>query len=162
MNNLHTLTALTGRNAGANRTIIVQGFEARRRTVGVVVLGAIPAVVVTLALWTLIGQYAILALPAVEGAVWWLVEVRSRSGLQRRTYETLMDKKRSDAGQFTMCGRVINPDLHELGTVVASSVPATPTTRPAAATPPPATATAAAGLVPGASQPVDDLFGVQR
>ena len=136
MNNLHTLTDLTGRNAGVNRTVIVQGFEARRRTVAVVLLGAVPAVVVTLVLWTLIGQYAILALPTVVLAVYWLVEVRSRSGLQRRTYETLLDKKRSDAGQFTMCGRVINPDLHELGTVVASSVPAIRTTRPAAPTPP--------------------------
>ena len=123
MDNLHTLTALTGRDAGANRTIIIKGFEARRRTVVVLAIGAVPALFTAVILWSFIGQYAILALPAVEGATYFLIETRSRTGMQRRTYETLLDRKRSDAGQFTMCGRVINPDLHELGTVVKASVP---------------------------------------
>jgi hypothetical protein len=123
VNNLHTLTALTGRDSGANRTIIVQGFEARRRTVVVAAIGALPALLVTAILWGFIGQYAILALPAVEGLTFWLIETRTRGGLQQRTYTSLLDKRRSDAGKFYMCGRVVDPDLNELGSVVTSSVP---------------------------------------
>jgi hypothetical protein len=123
MNNLHTLTALTGRDSGANRTIIVQGFEARRRTVVVAAIGALPALLVTAILWGFVGQYAMLAVPAVEGLTFWLIETRTRGGLQQRQYTSLLDKRRSDAGKFYMCGRVVDPDLNELGSVVMSSVP---------------------------------------
>jgi hypothetical protein len=124
MHNLHTLTALTGKNSSANRTVIIQGFEARRRTVIVLAVGAVPALFITAVLWVIIGQYAVLALPAVEGLVFWLVESRTRGGLQLRTYESLLDKKRSDAGKFYLCGRVIDPELNELGTIVAAAIPA--------------------------------------
>lgn len=125
MHSLHTLTALTGRNSSANRTVIIQGFEARRRTLIVLAVGAVPALFITAVLWAIIGQYAVLALPAVEGLVFWLVESRTRNGLQLRTYESLLDKKRSDAGKFYLCGRVIDPELNELGTIVAAAIPAT-------------------------------------
>lgn len=134
MNNLHTLTALTGRDSNVNRTIVVQGFEARRRTVVVAAIGAVPGLLLTVILWGFIGEFAVLALPVAEGAAFWLIETRSRTGLQRRTYETLMDKKRSDAGQFYMCGRVIDPNLNELGTIMASTV-AAPGFTPAPVTP---------------------------
>ena len=161
MNNLHTLTSLTGRNAGENRTIVVQGFEARRRTVIVALIGVVPALLVTILAWTIFGQRWVVAFPIVELAVFWLVERRARDGLQRRNFETLMDRKRSDAGRFYMCGRVIDPDLHELGTVVASSVPvldlSTTTTGLAVTVPPPVQGFVTAGPVSAG-----DLFGGPR
>lgn len=166
MNNLHTLTALTGRDSGVNRTIILKGFEARRRTVVVAAIGALPAIIVTAIAWTVVGNYALFALPIVEGLAFWLIESRSRTGLERRTYETLLDKKRSDAGQFYMCGRVIDPDLNELGTIVASTVRSSVpgTTEPAVAAAQPVTRLAMAGSVPGPASTAsafdaDDLFG---
>lgn len=176
MNNLHTLTSLTGRNAGENRTIIVKGFEARRRTVIVVLIGLIPALLVTLVLWTVFDQKALVAFPVVEMAVFWLIERRARDGLQRRNFETLVDKKRSDAGRFYMCGRVIDPDMNELGTMVASSVPVSSpsitNTGPAVAVSPPVTGPATAGPVTtpapaarvlvGAGFDAGDMFGGPR
>lgn len=168
LNNLHTLTALTGRDAGANRTVIIQGFEARRRTVVVAAIGALPALLVTVVLWGVIGSYAALALPAVEALTFWLLEVRSRTGLQRRTYEALLDRKRSDAGQFTLCGLVIDPDLHELGTVMASTVPVQrSTSSPAPAVTPPLAAPALVTTAPVPDRDDDmfdtnDMFGDQR
>lgn len=123
MHHLHTLTALTGRDAGANRTVIVNGFEARRQTVIVAAIGALPALLAAAVLWTLVGQFAVLAIPAVEGVTFWLLAARSRRGLQQRTYEALLDRRRSDVGRFTLCGRTIDPELNELGTLVAASVP---------------------------------------
>lgn len=165
LNNLHTLTALTGRDAGANRTVIIQGFEARRRTVVVAAIGALPALLVTVVLWGVIGSYAALALPAVEALTFWLLEVRSRTGMQRRTYEALLDRKRSDAGQFTLCGLVIDPDLHELGTVMASTVPVQPSTsNPAPALVSPLAAPGLAAPAPDRDDTFDtsDMFGDRR
>ena len=173
MNNLHTLTALTGRDAAAQRTVVFKGFEARRRTAVVLAVGAAPAVMLTTVMWMFIGVYAVLCLPAVEGATWWLLETRSRNGLQQRTYETLLDRRRSDAGQFFMCGRVIDPDLNELGTVVLSTVPAPARTPMTAGSvdvaPQPVTGLAPTDpvplIAPGVTVPTfdaGDLFGAQR
>lgn len=151
LNNLHTLTALTGRDANRHRTVIIQGFEASRTTFIVGGVLAVPVLLVTAVAWSIIGYYAVLVGAGVAGAGWWLLATRSRKGLQRRTFETLLDRKRSDAGQFYMCGRVIDPELNELGTVVASTVPtpAAPSTSGlAAAAPQPVTGAAAAGPVP--------------
>lgn len=152
MNNLHTLTALTGRDAHQHRTIIIQGFEASRTTFIIVGVLSVPTLLVTAVAWSLIGYYAVSVGAIAFGAGWWLLATRSRRGLQRRTFETLLDKKRSDAGQFYMCGRVIDPDQFELGMVVASTVPRTgaacETTGLAAAAPQPVTGAAAAGPVP--------------
>lgn len=179
MHNLHTLTALTGRDANRHRTVIIQGFEASRTTFVVGGVLAVPVLLVTAVAWSLIGYYAVLVGAAAAGAGWWLLATNSRRGLQRRTFETLLDKKRSDAGQFYMCGRVIDPDLNELGTLVASTVPVgtvpSETTGPAVVAPQPVTGAAAAGPVPpvtsaramatvAATSPadVDDLFGSHR
>jgi hypothetical protein len=133
VNNLHTLTALTGRDANANRTFAKAGFEARRRTVVVLAIGLFPALIATAIVWAFIGQYAAVVLPVVEGAVFWLVESRTKGGLQQKQYTALLDKRRSDSGRFYMCGQVVDPDLNELGTVVKASVanPWTSTAPPA-------------------------------
>lgn len=133
MNNLHTLTALTGRDANANRTFAKAGFEARRRTVVVLAIGLFPALIATAIVWAFVGQYAAVVLPVVEGAVFWLVESRTKGGLQQKQYTALLDKRRSDSGRFYMCGQVVDPDLNELGTVVKASVanPWTSTAPPA-------------------------------
>ena len=144
MNNLHTLTALTGRDANANRTFAKAGFEARRRTVVVLAIGLFPALIATAIVWAFVGQYAAVVLPVVEGAVFWLVESRTKGGLQQKQYTALLDKRRSDSGRFYMCGQVVDPDLNELGTVVKASV-----ANPWTATAPPADREpAAAAVVP--------------
>lgn len=178
MHNLHTLTALTGRDAHQHRTVIIQGFEASRTTFIIVGVLSVPTLLVTAVAWNLIGYYAVSVGAVAFGAGWWLLATRSRRGLQRRTFETLLDRRRSDAGQFYMCGRVIDPDQFELGMVLASTVPVdtTPseTTGLAAAAPQPVTGATAAGPVHPATSArakatvaasrtdVDDLFGGHR
>lgn len=176
MHNLHTLTALTGRDAHQHRTVIIQGFEASRTTFIIMGVLSVPTLLMTAVAWSLIGYYAVLVGAVAAGAGWWLLATRSRRGLQRRTFETLLDKKRSDAGQFYMCGRVIDPELNELGTVVVSTVPrqaSAKTTGPAVAAPQPVTGAAAAGPVhpPTAARAMataaagfdlGDLFGGSR
>lgn len=166
MHNLHTLTALTGRNASANRTMIVGGTEFRRQHVVIAVIGALPAIVTTVVLWSVIGQYAVLALFAVEGLTFWLLGARSRHGLQQRTFEALLDKKRSDAGKFSMCGKPIDPELNEIGTLISASVP-NPflSTGPAAGASQPVTPPLAAGPASGSADPsieLDMFVGVAR
>lgn len=52
-------------------------------------IGAIPALLLTVTLWGFVGHYAVLAIPATLVATYWLIEGRSRKGLQQRTYEQL-------------------------------------------------------------------------
>ncbi len=165
MNNLHTLTALTGRDAARHRTVVIQGFEASRATVVTVAILALPTLLVTAVSWSLVGQYGLLVGAGVFGAGWWLIATTSRRGLQRRTFEALLDKRRSDAGQFYMCGRVIDPDLNELGVLMSATVPApdratTTTTGPAVSTPLPVAGQAAGPVPPPDPVPFDpgDLF----
>lgn len=170
MNNLHTLTALTGRDANQHRTVVIQGFEASRTTFIIVGVLSVPTLLLTAVAWSIIDYYAVLVGAAAAGGGWWLLATQSRRGLQRRTFETLLDKKRSDAGQFYMCGRVIDPEMNELGTVVASTVPRPGpfgTTGLAVTDPQPVTGAVAAGPVPptGAAAPrfdAADMFGGAR
>lgn len=131
MNNLHTLTALTGRNANQHRSVIVQGFDMNRRNAVISAILALPTVLVTVVAWTLVAQFAVLVGAAAFGAGWWMIGTTSRHGLQRRTFEALLDKRRSDTGKFFLCGRVIDPDLHELGVLAMSTVPYGPATKTA-------------------------------
>lgn len=123
MHNLYTLTALTGRDADANRTVVVLGIDARQRPLIVASLAAVPGLVMTLVLWPAIGEFAIFVLPMVVAAALVLVEVRVRTGLRHRTYQALLDRGRSDAGKFFLCGREIDPDQREFSVLQCASVP---------------------------------------
>ena len=72
-------------------------------------LAALPgALAVTALLWVLLaGEYALVMIPVVEAAVFWLIETRARSGLRLRTYQTILDSQRAQIGTFFCCGRVI-------------------------------------------------------
>lgn len=123
MHNLYTLTALTGRDADANRTVIVFGIEARQRPMVVALAAAVPGLVMTLVLWPVLGEFAALVLPTIVLAALVLVEARVRTGLRHRTYQALLDRGRSDAGKFFLCGREIDPDQRELTILQTACVP---------------------------------------
>lgn len=120
-----TLSRLT-RDVAAQRRVVIQGFDLPFR--GLMIAGAsfVPAVVVTIILWPLFGSLAIIAIPVVELAAFWLIETRTRSGLRLRRYQAFVDSRRSIAGKFVCCGEVIDP-LHGVwGRVAASSISVEP------------------------------------
>jgi len=118
-----TLTKLT-RESTSQRRVVIQGFDLPLRGLMVVGLAFIPAVIVTAILWRLIGDKAVLAIPVVELAAFWLIESRSRSGLRLRQYQNILDTRRSLSGKFLCCGVRFDPLVGEWIEVVASSAPA--------------------------------------
>ncbi|GAB2733284.1 hypothetical protein [Nocardioides pakistanensis] len=113
MHSLYTLTPLTGREASANRTVVIGTVEFNWRVWMILVWTAPVALLATVTAWPLIGQYAIIMLPLVEGAALWLIHRRTSTGLRLRTYQAINDKRRSNLNQFFLCGHKI--DLSEDG-----------------------------------------------
>lgn len=114
-----TLSRLT-RNVAAQRRVVIQGFDIPAR--GLIIAGAslLPALAVTAIFWAFIGELAVVFIPIVELAAFWLIETRTRSGLQLRQYQAFMDKRRSIAGRFVCCGTIIDP-LHGVWEDLVSS-----------------------------------------
>lgn len=126
MHSLYTLTPLTGREASANRTVVIGTVEFNWRVWMILVWTAPVALLATVTAWPLIGQYAIIMLPLVEGAALWLIHRRTSTGLRLRTYQAINDKRRSNLNQFFLCGHKI--DLSEDGfrVLMRNTTPAQP------------------------------------
>jgi len=126
-----TLSRLT-RDVATQRRVVIQGFDLPFRGLMIAGVSFIPAVVVTLIFWPLFGSLAVIAIPVVELAAFWIIETRTRSGLRLRRYQAFIDARRSLAGKFVCCGEVIDP-LHGLwGTVVSSTIAVEPFLSPLA------------------------------
>ncbi|WIB65536.1 hypothetical protein [Curtobacterium sp. MCBD17_040] len=99
-----TLTELTGRSKNAGRTMIISGLEVGRRTLivlsGSVVASALP----TMIAFPFIHMWALVTIPPVIiAAVFFLIEARTRQGLQVRRYRAYFDKKQVSEDTFYMC-----------------------------------------------------------
>lgn len=119
---VYFLTDIT-RRSNEHRRVIVQGFDVRWRTVLIVLATAPIGLILTLVLWPIISEPAILVMPATVAGGFWLIEHRTRSGLQLPMYRWLLDRKGSSVGQFFMCGRRIEPGRQIGATIMASTVP---------------------------------------
>lgn len=120
--NAYTLSPLT-RSANLQRRVVIQGFDLPVRGLTIAALALIPALPITIILWTFTGSYALVSIFVVEGAAFWLIESRTRNGLQLRRYQRFVDIRRSVSGTFTMCSRPIDPLEHLFGYTVSSGEP---------------------------------------
>jgi hypothetical protein len=127
--NVYSLTPLL-RSANQQRRVVIQGFDLPVRGLTIAGLALAPSLVVTAILWTVFGEYALVAIPIIELFAFWVIESRTRSGLQLRQYQRFVDKRRSASGTFLICNRPITPLSHIFGHVLASSVPGLPTPQP--------------------------------
>lgn len=119
----YNLTELVGKKSDQGRTMIVATFEVQKRYLAIFLAAFIPALLVGLVAGKLIGVYGVLVFAAVEGAAFYLVEGRTREGLQVRTYEWLNDKRNADTGRVFMCQREVDPAALEFFQVRGGTVP---------------------------------------
>lgn len=127
--NVYSLTPLL-RSANQQRRVVIQGFDLPVRGLTIAGLALAPALLATAALWSFFGQYALVAVPLIELFAFWVIESRTRSGLQLRQYQRFVDERRSVSGTFLVCNRPITPLRHVFGYVMASSVPGRATPQP--------------------------------
>jgi hypothetical protein len=119
---LYTLTPLTKRAARSRRAVI-SGFDLPWRTVKVLGLGAVPALIVALVAWRVMGTWAIFAFLGVEAAVVWAVEGRDTTGLQVKHWRGLLDRRQARLGVLLVCGEPLVGRRGRRSVVVSSSVP---------------------------------------
>lgn len=123
MNNLYTLTPMTGREASAARTVVVGGFEMNWRVWMILLWTSPVALLATLMLWPFAGQMALVMMPLISGSALYLIHRRTTTGLKLATYQAMWDKKKSVLDQFFLCGRKIDLDPTQLHTLTANTVP---------------------------------------
>jgi len=119
---VYVLTDIT-RKANQNRRVVIQGFDVRWRTVVILGATAVPAIVLGIIGWSLAQQFGLILPPLFIGGAFYLIEHRTRTGLQLPMYRTILDRRRSSIGKFFMCGREIDPAAMPAVTLMASTVP---------------------------------------
>lgn len=111
INSLYSLTPMTGRTAGNDRTTVIGTVEMKWRTFWIAVFALIPGGLLTGMFFILIREWAFLWIPIVELAAFYLIEGRTSDGLNVRNIQAIADKKNAKINTFYLCGRPI--DIHD-------------------------------------------------
>jgi hypothetical protein len=123
---LYSLTKYVGQKAADERTTHFQGLvEIRSRSLKVGVYAFVPAVLISLLFSIIIGPASVLIIPVFVLLSVFLVEKRSRKGMNLRLYRQILDDRASKTVDFYICGEKI--DLTKTGVfskVVKASKPA--------------------------------------
>ncbi|MPV51054.1 hypothetical protein GCG21_13765 [Pseudactinotalea sp. HY160] len=117
------MTKITGRRRSDDREMIVGSFEVRKQHFTVFMLGLIPSMLVAGIFAFIVGVYAVFVAAVVMCAWFYLVQRRSKTGLHTRTWQTILDRKRTLAGKFIQCGVVIDPGSYDDYQVMAATMP---------------------------------------
>lgn len=118
------LTPFTSRKVKQqSRTIVIQRMEVNYRLAVVMVTSAVPGLMVAGALWPLLREFALIALPVAMFAGWWLFYRRAKSGLRLRTVQTIRDRVQARNGELYFAGRAVDAEPAELRILFRSSIP---------------------------------------
>lgn len=117
---VYSLTPLTRRGAEQRRAVI-QGFDIPWTVLRVLAIGFVPAMLLTAIMWVFVGEYAVLVLPMAEGALYWLLESRTRGGLRVRQYQAALDRQRARTNTYMSRG-IVSSEA-QTGFLIRSSVP---------------------------------------
>lgn len=112
---VYDLTPLT-RHVKSQRRTTIAGFDVAQRTLVTFGIGALVTLVVSVALWPLLGQYGIIVAAVAYYLGVLYVRHESSTGLGISPFHRRYDRIKSNAGKITIMGDVI--DLDRLGHVV--------------------------------------------
>lgn len=102
------LTPLT-RGAAEQRRAVISGIEFKWRHLVIVGVGSLVGLVFMLVFWRLLGSLAVLAVPLFAGIALWLLEGRSRRGMELRNWAHLKNKAVNNSGRFFVSGEPFDP-----------------------------------------------------
>lgn len=125
MQNLFTLSHLTGEQSKTDRTAVIQGVEIRRRTLvvaGSAFIAVAPVATVLMIMWS---AWAVVLFPVAVGLAHLFFNSHRRDGLRLRHWQHARDKHWSATSkdQFYLCFLPIDDRLDTFGQVVPSSEP---------------------------------------
>jgi hypothetical protein len=119
---MFSLTELTGREASAQRSVVIGTVEMNWRVWMVLVWTFPLALIITAIGFAIVGSVAIVLIPVVEAFALYMIHFRTRSGLKLRRYQALWDRKKSAVNQFFVCGQPIDLSQSKWTTLASASV----------------------------------------
>jgi|GEM_PF-5170697 len=120
----YTLTEITGQGASERRTITFFTFDWKPRTLLVVGVSLVPALVVAVALWPLVGPFGLFVATGVVAVALWLFRTRARNNRDLTRYQDLRDRvaSRKDIGKFYFAGREVDPLVAQQYTLAPGAI----------------------------------------
>lgn len=122
INSLYLLTPMTGRESSHGRTMVFATVEMKMRHFWIGVFAAAPGALLLLITWPLLGSLGVFWIVLTEAAAFFLIEKRSRDGLRLRTFQSLLDKSRSDVNVFQLCGQPVEVSDSAFGSITETTV----------------------------------------
>lgn len=123
INSLYSLTPMTGRTSGADRTTVIGTVEMKWRTFWIAVFAMVPGGILTAVFYPMLDAWSFLWIAVTEALAFYLIERRSKEGLRLRTYQTFFDKKKSNINEFYLCGQRISVGGEGFGTIRQITAP---------------------------------------
>lgn len=121
---LYDLTNMTGKKASSQRTVVLGNTEVRWRIALVGFGGLIGGLIVGLMFIPLFGGVGVIFIgPLVAAALIWLIEGRSKKGLQRSHLLTFVDNYKAEVNQYMLGADVIDPSETKITVLMGGSRP---------------------------------------
>jgi hypothetical protein len=105
---LYALTEMTGPESSSARTVVVGVAEFPWRVMVILIIALVTGLLPAMAVWTLVGVWAVGFLFAWMAAAVWLFHGRTQSGLRIRNYAALLNKQRAILNEFMLGPAVVH------------------------------------------------------
>ena len=120
---LYALTEMTGPEASSTRTVVVGVAEFPWRVLVILIIALVTGLLPAMAIWTLVGVWAIGFLIAWMVAAVWLFHGRTQSGLRIRNYAALLNKQRAILDEFMLGPSVVQVPREDWRIIQPGSLP---------------------------------------
>ena len=123
---LYALTEMTGLEASSTRTVVVGVAEFPWRVLVILIIALVTGLLPAMALWTLVGVWAIGFLIVWMAAAVWLFHGRTQSGLRIRNYAALLNKQRAILNEFMLGPSIVQVPRDDWRLIQPGSLPTRP------------------------------------
>src|SRR6476659_3080728 len=114
---------MTGPEASSTRTVVVGVAEFPWRVLVILIVALVTGLLPTMAVWALVGVWAVGFLAAWMAAAVWLFHGRTRSGLKIRNYAALLNRRRAILNEFMLGAAVVQVPRDDWRLIRPGSIP---------------------------------------
>ena len=105
---LYALTEMTGPEASSTRTVVVGVAEFPWRVLVILIIALVTGLLPAMALWMVVGVWAVGFLIGWMVAAVWLFHGRTQSGLRVRNYAALLNKQKAILNEFMLGPEIVH------------------------------------------------------
>ena len=123
---LYALTEMTGPEASSTRTVVVGVAEFPWRVLVILIIALVTGLLPAMALWMLVGVWAVAFLIGWMVAAVWLFHGRTQSGLRVRNYAALLNKQKAILNEFMLGPEIVHVPRDDWRLIGPGGVPNRP------------------------------------